>query len=96
MRRQGFLAVTQRHFGQGRWPDGKAFAREIHTDDLIAVIKALDRPLHLVGWSYAGAILLSAASELPNLSKLPNASPRAFWISWPIRTSPTSVDTLDA
>jgi pimeloyl-ACP methyl ester carboxylesterase len=66
-RRYEFLAVTQRHFGHGRWPETKAFSREIHTDDLIALIKSLNRPLHLVGWSYAAGILLRAAGELPNL-----------------------------
>jgi pimeloyl-ACP methyl ester carboxylesterase len=62
-----FLAVTQRHFGCHNWSGEPQFARLIHTQDLIAIIKVLNKPMHLVGWSYAGAILLKTAGELPDL-----------------------------
>lgn len=62
-----FLAVTQRHFGCHNWSGEPAFARAIHTQDLIGLIKVLNKPMHLVGWSYAGAILLKTAGELPEL-----------------------------
>jgi len=62
-----FLAVTQRHFGCHNWRGEPPFARATHTQDLIALVKVLNRPIHLVGWSYAGAILLKTAGELPEL-----------------------------
>lgn len=62
-----FLAVTQRHFGCHNWSRKPPFARAIHTQDLIALVKVLNKPIHLVGWSYAGAILLNSAGELPEL-----------------------------
>jgi pimeloyl-ACP methyl ester carboxylesterase len=62
-----FLAVTQRHFGCHNWSGEPPFARAIHTQDLIALVKVLNKPMHLVGWSYAGAILLKTAGELPEL-----------------------------
>jgi pimeloyl-ACP methyl ester carboxylesterase len=34
---------------------------------MIAVLRALDTPVHLVGWSYAGGILLRTAGEVPEL-----------------------------
>ena len=54
--RHNFGAITQRHFGLERWPGTKMFSREVHTGDLIAIVRALDRPVHLVGWSYAGVV----------------------------------------
>jgi pimeloyl-ACP methyl ester carboxylesterase len=62
-----FLAVTQRHFGCHNWSGEPPFARLIHTQDLVALIKVLNKPMHLVGWSYAGAVLLKSAGELPEL-----------------------------
>jgi pimeloyl-ACP methyl ester carboxylesterase len=62
-----FLAITQRHFGSTDWPSTKPFSRDVHTDDLLGVVEALNTSLHLVGWSYAGGILLRAASQLPEL-----------------------------
>ena len=62
-----FLAITQRHFGYGNWPNKKPFSRDIHTDDLRSLIKGIGKQVHLVGWSYAGGILLRVASELPEL-----------------------------
>lgn len=65
--RHEFLAVTQRYFGCDGWPRIKPFSRDVHTDDLVALIKALNKPVHLVGWSYAGGILLRTAGRVPNL-----------------------------
>ncbi|MFZ9023093.1 MAG: alpha/beta fold hydrolase [Litorivicinaceae bacterium] len=62
-----FLAITQRHFGCDDWPKTKPFSRDVHTNDLIALVKALDKPVHLVGWSYAGGILLRTAAEVPEM-----------------------------
>ena len=65
--RHEFLAITQRHFGRNGWPDTRPFSHDVHTHDLIALVKALNKPLHLVGWSYAGGILLRTAGEVPEL-----------------------------
>ena len=64
-RNHKFLAITQRHFGYQDWPNTNPFSRDIHTDDLIALIKRIDKPVHLVGWSYAGGILPRVAGEVP-------------------------------
>ncbi|CUK01943.1 haloalkane dehalogenase [Ruegeria denitrificans] len=60
-----FLAITQRHFGDWKWPGDKPFARRVHTEDLIDILDALEEPVHIVGWSYAGGILLRAAATKP-------------------------------
>lgn len=62
-----FMAITQRHFGSSDWPKSKAFSREVHTEDLLALIRNLGKQVHLVGWSYAGGILLRVAGEVPEL-----------------------------
>lgn len=64
-RHHQFLAITQRHFGYGEWPTTKPFSRDVHTDDLIALIKSIGKQVHLVGWSYAGGILVRVAGEIP-------------------------------
>jgi len=66
-RRCRFIAFTQRHFGLSEWPDSKPFSRDVHTRDLLAILESLDEPVHLAGWSYAGAILLQAAAQRPDL-----------------------------
>jgi len=65
--RHEFLAITQRHFGCDRWPNTRPFSRDVHTNDLITLVKALGKPVHLVGWSYAGGILLRTAGQVPEL-----------------------------
>ncbi len=65
--RHKFLAITQRHFGREVWPSTRPFSRAVHTNDLIAVLRAMNTSVHLVGWSYAGAILLRTACEVPEL-----------------------------
>jgi len=62
-----FLAITQRHFGYGDWPTSKPFSREVHIDDLLALIQCIGKQVHLVGWSYAAGILLRVAGEVPDL-----------------------------
>ena len=62
-----FLAITLRHFGHDDWPKIKPFSRDVHTDDLLAIIRSFGKPVHLVGWSYAGGILLRVAGEVPEL-----------------------------
>ena len=65
--RHKFLAITQRHFGREVWPSTRPYSRAVHTDDLIAVLRAMNASVHLVGWSYAGGILLRAACGVPEL-----------------------------
>ena len=65
--RHRFLAYSQRHFGPSDWTSDKPYARDIHAADLVVILTALDEPAHLVGWSYAGGIILRAAAELPHL-----------------------------
>ena len=59
------MAYTQDHFGNWRWSDEKPYARRFHTEDLINILEALDYPVHLAGWSYAGGVLLRAAATIP-------------------------------
>ncbi len=62
-----FMAYTHRHFGTTAWPQDKPFSRDVHIADLVAILRALNTPTHLVGWSYSGAIVLGAAIAMPEL-----------------------------
>ena len=62
-----FMAYTHRHFGKGHWPKDKPFSCDVHSDDLVAILRELGEPVHLVGWSYSGAMVLGAAREVPEL-----------------------------
>lgn len=62
-----FMAYTHRHFGATQWPRDKPFSRDVHTDDLVAILRTLNEPVHLVGWSYSGGMVLRAAIKLPDL-----------------------------
>lgn len=64
-----FIALTQRYFGPGAWPDaGAKFSMRTHVDDLAAFVRGLGAgPVDLVGWSYSGPIVLLAAIEHPDL-----------------------------
>ncbi len=62
-----FMAYTHRHFGTTRWPPDKPFSRDVHTADLVAILRTLNTPVHLVGWSYSGGIVLGASIEVPDL-----------------------------
>ena len=64
-----FIAFDQRYFGTGGWPDdGSKFSVATHIADLSAFIRGLNRgPVHVVGWSYSGGIVLGAALRNPDL-----------------------------
>ncbi len=62
-----FMAYTHRHFGTSQWPQDKPFSQDVHTADLIAILQTLNEPVHLVGWSYSGGMVLRAAIEIPYL-----------------------------
>ena len=64
-----FVAFTQRYFGTGAWKDdGKQFGVATHAADLAKLITALNTgPVHLVGWSYGGAVATEAALKNPSL-----------------------------
>ena len=62
-----FMAYTHRHFGTTRWPRDKPFSRDVHTADLVAILRTLNEPVHLVGWSYSGGMVLRAAVEVADL-----------------------------
>jgi pimeloyl-ACP methyl ester carboxylesterase len=62
-----FLTYTQRHFGTGKWPADKTFSRDVLAADLVAILETIGEPVHLVGWSYSGPLLLSAARDVPEL-----------------------------
>ena len=61
------VAYTQRWFGTSDWPEDKPFSRDVHTADLVALLRAWGEPMHLVGWSYGGAVALDAAAKVPEL-----------------------------
>jgi pimeloyl-ACP methyl ester carboxylesterase len=69
--RYRFIALTQRYFGTGPWPDsGAKFSVATHADDLAAFIKGLHvGPVVLVGWSYSGPIVLLVAVQHPELAR---------------------------
>ena len=60
-----FVAYTQRGFGAGAWED-PTFSRDRHTADLVSILRSLDAPVDLVGWSYGGPIVLRAAATVPD------------------------------
>ncbi len=64
-----FIALDQRYFGTGAWPDdGSKFSANTHIDDLAAFIRGLNAgPVRLVGWSYGGVVVLEVALRNPNL-----------------------------
>jgi pimeloyl-ACP methyl ester carboxylesterase len=68
-RKYRFVAYTQRYFGIGAWKDdGKQFGVVNHASDLAKLITALNTgPVHLVGWSYGGAVATEAALKNPSL-----------------------------
>ncbi|GAB4038076.1 MAG: alpha/beta hydrolase [Rubrivivax sp.] len=62
------VAPTLRYFGTQPWPaDGQPrFGVDTHARDLISAIEALGGgPVHLVAWSYAGHVALTAAARRP-------------------------------
>jgi pimeloyl-ACP methyl ester carboxylesterase len=69
--RHRYIALTQRYFGTAPWPDsGEKYSLATHTDDLAVFIRELKAgPVHVVGWSYGGAIALALAVQHPELLK---------------------------
>src|SRR5690606_9238330 len=62
------IAYTQRYFGRGEWQQGwPPFGVRTHADDLVAVLKHVGEPAHVVAWSYGAHVALVAASEAPQL-----------------------------
>jgi pimeloyl-ACP methyl ester carboxylesterase len=62
-----FMAYTQRWFGTGEWPRDKSYSRDVHSDDLVAVLQAIGEAVHLVGLSNGGPPALWAAIKAPEL-----------------------------
>ena len=69
--RHRFVAYSRRYHGTQPWPDGgEGYSRDVHAEDLIAFVEALDAgPVHLVGWSSAGVYVPLAALRRPDLVK---------------------------
>src|SRR5262245_32731536 len=63
------ISYTQRYYGNAPWADdGKHFSMATHADDLAKFIGSLNAgPVHLVGWSYGGAVATIAALKNPSL-----------------------------
>lgn len=63
------IVPDQRYFGSQAWQDsGKQYALSTHAADLVALIETLKLgPVHLVGWSYGGGIVLATAAQRPDL-----------------------------
>lgn len=64
-----FIALDQRYFGTAPWADNATkYSLANHANDLAAFIQQLDSgPVHVVGWSYGGAIALVLATKRPDL-----------------------------
>jgi pimeloyl-ACP methyl ester carboxylesterase len=64
-----FVAVTLRYYGASPWKDdGREFSVATHADDLEKVMSSLNAgPVHLVGYSYGGAVATTAALKNPSL-----------------------------
>jgi pimeloyl-ACP methyl ester carboxylesterase len=63
-----FIAYTRRWYGTGDWPPpGAAWPRLTQVEDLVAILKVWGEPMHLVGWSNSGQVVLKAAHEVPDL-----------------------------
>ncbi len=63
------IAYTQRYFGRSEWrSDWLPFGIRTHTDDLLAVLRAVAAgPAHVVAWSYGAHVALMAAHEEPDM-----------------------------
>jgi len=63
------IAYTQRYFGANAWDmNGPTFGVQTHSDDLAAFVRGLNAgPVHLVGWSYGGHVVLDTVVNHPDL-----------------------------
>lgn len=61
------------------WPGARAFTLDDEASPIVAAIDAQDRPVHLVGHSYGGAVALQAALARPaQVASLTLYEPSAF------------------
>lgn len=69
--RYRYVAYSRRYHYPNRWSgDGSDYSYQLHENDLVAFIKALGAgPVHLVGNSYGGGIVLLTALDHPELVK---------------------------
>ncbi len=67
--RYRYIALDQRYFGLAPWSDNATkYSLATHAKDLAVFIEQLNAgPVHLVGWSYGGAIVLVVAAQRPEL-----------------------------
>jgi pimeloyl-ACP methyl ester carboxylesterase len=68
-KRYRYIALDQRYFGTAPWTDtGAKYSVSTHADDLAMFIDRLGvGPVHLVGFSYGGAVALVVAARRPDL-----------------------------
>jgi pimeloyl-ACP methyl ester carboxylesterase len=68
-KRYRYIALDQRYFGTASWTDtGARYSVSTHADDLAMFIDRLGTgPVHLVGFSYGGAVALVLAARRPEL-----------------------------
>src|SRR4029079_15022809 len=65
---RGFRAIVPDltgHGASGAWPEGTPFSFQIDVDHMIALLRRLEHPAHLVGHSYGGFVALLAAKAAP-------------------------------
>lgn len=69
--RYRMIALSQRYFGTGPWPDnGENFRVQVHADDLAEFIRGLNvAPVTIVGWSFGGGVCLTMGVQNPDLVK---------------------------
>jgi len=69
--RYRYVAYSRRYHYPNRWSgDGSDYSYQLHENDLVAFIKALGAgPVHLVGNSYGGGIVVLTALDHPELVK---------------------------
>jgi pimeloyl-ACP methyl ester carboxylesterase len=69
--RYRYVAYSRRYHYPNPWPgDGSDYSYQLHEQDLVAFIRALNAgPVHLVGTSYGAAVVLLAVLDHPELVK---------------------------